>query len=238
LESKNNLIRYLERGHATYCRTRFDSNTLRDHPLPAIMAANRRDTVQVFVHECRERIELFVLDEFGTLFHQRLPRQDSCLVIEHLARMLERSAARLAPGGGASYRIEAEFYRVVPAFGGWQLHAAPPPQAQVVPYLDVQALVDIDAGGATSFALYCDGQEFSSLNHGAGVFEAAARHILERRLSGLRYPIYITDVDLSPRLLAQRPDEPLQTARLLRHKRTIEARLNRLVREGAGRGSR
>ena len=82
--------------------------------------------------------------------------------------------------------------------------------------------------GETRFTLFVNGREFSTMQHGGGVFRAAAAHILERRRAGERYPIYITDMDLSG--LETAADGPRrQTVHYLRYKRRIEERLNQAI---------
>jgi adenylate cyclase class 1 len=51
--------------------------------------------------------------------------------------------------------------------------------------------------------------------------------VLQKRSSGQRYPIYITDVDLSPAMLGSRSGEGVQAIDYLKYKKRIEAKLNR-----------
>jgi adenylate cyclase class 1 len=72
-------------------------------------------------------------------------------------------------------------------------------------------------------------REFSSLEFGEHLFREVARYILERRRSGLHYPIYITDIDLSHRLAGVAGTERLQTVHYLEYKKLIEERLNQAL---------
>ncbi|MGK0172153.1 MAG: adenylate cyclase class 1 [Gammaproteobacteria bacterium] len=90
---------------------------------------------------------------------------------------------------------------------------------------DIQVIGE-QIDGATQFTLFCEGMEFSTLDHGDRVFEALARHIVGKRHGGGRYPIFITDIDLS-RMSERSGSLPtLQTIHYLHYKKRIEERLN------------
>ena len=93
-------------------------------------------------------------------------------------------------------------------------------------YSTVQVIGQEGQEGRPSYTIFCDEVEFSSLEHGKALFHAVARHVLNQRNSGQRYPIYITDVDLAPGLLGMERREELQTVVYLNYKRHIEDRLN------------
>ena len=76
------------------------------------------------------------------------------------------------------------------------------------------------------FTLYCDGKEFSTLEHGKTLFEAVANHVLDLRASRADYPIYITDIDLSGMARAGETSGTPQTIHYLNCKRHLEKRLN------------
>jgi len=80
--------------------------------------------------------------------------------------------------------------------------------------------------GKAMFSIYCDEKEFTSLEYGEQVYDEVARHVLERRKSGLHYPIYITDIDLPRTLLGNDTADHVQTVHFLNYKRNIEERLN------------
>ena len=78
--------------------------------------------------------------------------------------------------------------------------------------------------GVTQFTVYCDGREFSTLEHGEQIFEALAEHIMQRRRGAKQYPIYITDLDLS-----KLDGDRLQTIHYLQYKKKIEDRLAEIL---------
>jgi adenylate cyclase class 1 len=79
----------------------------------------------------------------------------------------------------------------------------------------------------TAFTVYCNEEEFSSLDHGKSLFKEVAKYVLRKRSSGKRYPIYITDVDLSPAMLGARRTDKVQAIDYLKYKKRIEEKLNK-----------
>jgi adenylate cyclase class 1 len=75
--------------------------------------------------------------------------------------------------------------------------------------------------------MYCNDEEFSSLDHGKSLFKEVAQFVLRKRSSGKRYPIYITDVDLSPAMLGARRTDKVQAIDYLKYKKRIEEKLNK-----------
>ena len=124
--------------------------------------------------------------------------------------------------------MEILFYRIMPALGDrptW-LERRNPPRIEVNdPLHDVQAIVEPGEQKRSQVTLYCNQQEFSSLEYGNGLFAAVARYILAQRRLGERYPCYITDLDLSALHGSGRP----QTVQYLRYKTHLEAALNQAM---------
>ena len=93
----------------------------------------------------------------------------------------------------------------------------------------MQAIVEHSPKGEVMYTIYCDHQEFSQLEHGEKVFEMAARYILSMRPSRSRYPVYITDLDLSRSNKHEEKSKNLQTSQYMIQKQVIESRLNEAI---------
>src|SRR5690606_17485403 len=122
-------------------------------------------------------------------------------------------------------------YRVLPDWGdraGCGDRRNPPGLEVSDPLHDVQAIVEPGGQNRPQVTLYCNHQEFSSLEHGSGLFAAVARYILAQRRLGERYPCYITDLDLS----ALHGGGRSQTVQYLRYKARLEAALNQAMAAG------
>jgi adenylate cyclase class 1 len=93
-------------------------------------------------------------------------------------------------------------------------------------YLGIQVIGDATDETRSKLTLFCDGREFSTLEYGENLFREVASHVLERRKGGERYPIYITDIDVSPAFLGLDGKHKPQTIHFLNHKKLIETKLN------------
>ncbi|MCC7412249.1 MAG: class I adenylate cyclase [Gammaproteobacteria bacterium] len=229
-ETWNELRKALQSPTAAFRRLKIAAGSLEDSPLPQLYEINRRDCVQVVLSETAQGTDVYVLDERGALNAQRLPAPALDLAVDQLARFFGCAFERLdvmRAGTAGAPALTVEYYRACRSAGHWRLERIEPPREQRGGYFEVQVIGDVDAAGQTTFTIFCDAIELSSLEHGAGVFDAAARHILARRASGEHYPLYITDLDLSAALLARRGIESLQTVHLLQYKHTIEGYLNK-----------
>jgi adenylate cyclase class 1 len=92
--------------------------------------------------------------------------------------------------------------------------------------MDVQVIGDIDAGELGSFSIFCGKREFTALECGEHLFSEVAEHITHQRRSGSSYPIYITDIDISPAMLGSDKLEGVQTIHFLKYKKRVESLLN------------
>ena len=93
-------------------------------------------------------------------------------------------------------------------------------------YFHVQVIGNV-VDQKTVFTIYCDEREFSSFDHGNSLFRDVAKYVYNKRASGIKYPIYITDLDLAPALLGDRAASHVQIIEFLNYKKRIEQLLNR-----------
>ena len=99
-------------------------------------------------------------------------------------------------------------------------------QAGKASFLDVQVIGDLDDNRNGSLSIFCGNREFSALEYGENLFHEVARYITERRSSGNHYPIYITDIDVSPTMLNSDGLDGVQSIHFLNYKKRIESLLN------------
>ncbi len=227
------LIGYLGRGRTTFGRVVLDRNALNDSLLPLIYKFNKPAVVQFFYRDSGGSLELYVLDEHGSLFHDRNALGGGEHFLSHYRaffdNVLQRQYFQLADFlDERSDGIQIEFHRLGrDGRGQWQVKrveiAREPPRKG---YFDVQVLAEEDESGEPLFTIYCGEREFSSLEHGPRLFDEVARHIVAQRRGGATYPIFITDLDLPPAMFDQYGGGAVPTVEFLGHKREIERRLN------------
>lgn len=231
------LLNALGRPQAAYSPVVIDRYALTDTVLPAIYGRNRSGYVQFFYRPSVEMVEIYVLDERGSLFHQTLPFHDGKALLGQYSRffdsVLNRINFLMQEGQQVSSAEGVEFYLVSrDSEAHYKLERQTPEfPAGNRSYFSLQVIVDVDESGQTVFTLYCGDREFSTLEYGSELFASVVRYVLELRRSGQAYPIYITDIGMSRGVLGEAGVSKVQTIHFLNYKRRIETELNRVLRE-------
>jgi len=220
------LLQHLGQGRQGFTPVVLDRYAQPDALLPLVYRINRPGSVQLVYRVEGERALVYVVDERGSLFRQRVAFHDRAALLSHFRRFFAAIGRRQryeALLEGAEASPEVEYFEAVrdPA-GHLRLVRQQPPREEG-PYVNVQVVAA--EGEGSHLTIYCDEEEFSSLEHGGRLFERVAAHVLRHRRSGQRYPIYVTDVDLPRSLLGGQPGM-IQTVHFLNQKRRTEQLLN------------
>ncbi len=226
------LLEHLGEAHHTVRPIRVERHALQGTDLPLILGQARTHCLQVFYRVQGSLAEITVLDEFNALWRQQQPYRDEQSLLTPLLRFLQsvsyRRNTQLPFEESRLAAMDILFYRLMtPAAGETvNIERRPPPRENVGdPYYDVQAIVEHSERGRSRVTLYCNHQEFSSLEYGAELFAAVAHFILAQRRGAERYPCYITDLDMSGLHGTGRA----QTVQHLRYKAHLEAALNQAL---------
>lgn len=231
------LYKALGQPPARYRQLEFHGRAARDSALAAVYAANRPGRIQIFALPRRECTEVFLLAANGALCHFRHADTDCVSLFDHLSRFFVNVSQRIdADHDPRAARVECHLLK--PAGGGYVLHAVYPGEIDARSYLPLRLFADLDRDRRPEFVAYLDDRQFSTREHGATLFDAIAREILAQRDTGARYPVYITDLELSATLLRARKIDSRDMIELLRHKLRIERKLTSAldrasVRDGA-----
>ena len=228
--NKQKLIEYLARPKKDFYPVLFDNETLSKEILPIIFKRNKEDVVQCFYYIKNQQVTVYILDEKGSLSIQTKPFFDVVGLFKEYQEFFESISGRMAlsrnevQGNNIGFK-EVLFYRVDrDGDAGYKLnqhsinHVVKP-----FGFLRLQVIVEKTESGEV-VTLFCEEQEFSSLEFGEHVYNVVARFVLELRSSHELYPIYITDIDLSASVLSAIPDYA-QTSQYLKYKNIIENRL-------------
>lgn len=231
-ESHAELDQYLSKPLQEFIPIVADRHTLSSTALPAIFPKNRPGKLQLFYETVGSNANVYVLDENGALYHQALPfHDDHALLNQYILffdSVINRQSFNLQDQKILDLLENIEYVKVVRAPSEkWKFERKFINQEKLKRrYFHVQVIGNV-IDNRTEFTVYCEGKEFSSFDHGKHLFREVARHVLERRVSGVRYPIYITDLDLAPLLLGNRSSAPVQIIEYLNYKKRIEEKLNR-----------
>lgn len=228
------LLEHLAQDRTEYNPLRLDRNALEGEDLALILSAGRPACIQVFyrLHEADTQAQITVLDEHGAVWRTQAPFHDESSLLAPLQRFLQsllyRRNAALALES-PQIPLEIIYQQLLPdaPLRAQRLEQRPAPLTQVSqPFYDVQAIVEPGSGQRAYISLYCNHREFSELEYGDNLFSCVARHILAQRNEAVRYPCYITDLDLSALLGDRQPS----VVHYLRYKASLEEALNSALR--------
>lgn len=235
------LLQRLGQPQAQFSRLVVDSFALKKHVLPLMASYNQIDAVQIFYRKNGAGADFYVWDEKGALFffHEQIFQEKPCLrrwqrFIAQVHNRKNLAAAALT--SPASDQLADQSSAVLPIMvyeiiKREQLHCIEIRQLDDQPdqgrYHQVHALVEAVGASEYSYTIYCNHEEFSQLVHGDQLFMKVALYLMSQRQSAERYPLYITDIDLSG--FDQR-GTPLHTVFFLQQKALLEQRLNAALR--------
>ena len=231
LDSYTALLNYLGQPQAAFSPIRMDDQMLDDSPLGLVLEQNREGVLQMFYQVRGGRAQVYILDERGSLFHQRVAFHDRQTLLGQFQNFLDTMRYRLRNMNVPNSLQEDE------AFLYYQINRDNQDQYVLEPvkampcsdthrYMEVQVIGDVEDEQHGSFSIFCGNREFSALEFGNQLFGKVAEHITRKRRSGSHYPIYITDMDVNPALLTKGGLDGVQSVHFLNYKKRIESLLN------------
>ncbi len=102
-------------------------------------------------------------------------------------------------------------------------------QSMPAKFFRIQVIADLNKDGSRRYIIYANEKEFNSFEFGRDIYKKVAQEVISSRPSQQRYPIYITDIDLSPELKEAESSHGIQATQLLKFKHEIERRLNQAI---------
>ena len=230
--SYRHLLKVLSSEQKKFSPVTFDHDANWDTPLPKLYNLNQAQTIQIFFAVENQTVHLYIIDELGSLFTQKMPFYDSQSLISHFSLFfnstIERRNYLMEGKTSARQDIKVEFYLLDKdsdsSCKATYIEVKPEPYAKN--YFNIQVIGNLDDEQKTTLTIFCDDKEFSSLEYGNELFSIVTNHILERRRNRESYPIYISDIDLSQSLLVENDTSHIQTIHFLNYKKRIEDKLN------------
>lgn len=229
LSDRERLMRYLGSGRQHYSPLALDRFALQGHDTALMLRHAHAGEIQVFYRLLPDRqAEISVLDELGALWRSRQMCRDEQTLLLPLLRFLHSIRLRRQVNQSLETSLREEplsIHAIRPAADGMPLRLEPqriPNRGVETDYYAVQAIAETGDDQSLKVSIFCGQREFSELDHGADLFAAAARHILQQRAGADEYPCYITDLDLS----AIDPTGSMQTVHYLRYRQRLEDALN------------
>jgi len=238
-----NLLRYLNAANDSYMPVIIDRYALPKSPLPVIFRNNKPDYIQVYYTVDGRNIDVYVADERGSLFHQIIKNTSEKIFLNQYTRFLKAVTYRQSihihvNSDGSEKNIDncVEYYLLAKNRAG-QIRLMPREYQLEVQknYYHLNIIADIAETGVASYTMYCNDNEYTSLEYGDDVFHEVAKNVMLHRQSGSTYPIHITDIEFSRPQVGKEPTSHLQTIFFLNYKRGIEEKLNQALDDIANR---
>jgi len=244
-DSVAELYQFLSQPQTEFIPIVTDRFTLQNSILPGILAKNKPGSIQLYYETLGNSMgsnstsnstgnsaNLFVLDQYGSVFHQSVPFHDDQALLNQFILFLSNVVNRHRVSG--DYPPVEHFQNIdycrVTALPNGDCRFEPKyldPERLRKSYFHVQVITNM-VDQKPVFTVYCDNKEFSSYDYGKGLFHAVAKYVYDRRRSGEKYPIYITDLDLAPALLGE--PSKVHIIEYLNYKKRIEVALNNEMR--------
>ncbi len=237
-ESISQIFNAFSKPSLKFLNIKFSEFSLQTSPLPAIYQKNKKNSIQFFLQKTKNNIVLYVLDEMGAFFHQKLPLDSLEVVAKHFHCFFQNINERRLLMDEPSleviekeenldeYQIEA--YAIKKTKFTFSASPVVLDEAAAENVYQIQVSGDI-VNKKTAFTFFCDDIEFSSLDWGSKIFREVAKHIIKKRKDRKKYYVYITDLTLSPVLLGKKSGHTAQTVELLKYKKRIEDSLNKAL---------
>ena len=234
VKSIENLEGYLEQPAESFSKVLFDDTNHWPSELPKLYKLNQKSVIQTFYMIENNQAKIIVIDEKGSMFKQYIPYYNTHALITHLNRFYNSILNRKNFMMGEIMEKEIvgiEFYEIVKikksSFNVVKVDVKP--KLNTDNYFDIQVIGSIDEEEKSHLSVYCNNQEFSSLEYGDNVLSVFAEYVLSKRNSKDPYPIYITDIDFSRNILDAIEPQKLQTVHFLKYKKKIEEKLENAI---------
>ncbi|MEJ2611473.1 MAG: class I adenylate cyclase [Candidatus Thiodiazotropha sp.] len=225
LDSFDSLLEELMQPQPLFRRVEFDREILADSPYPTLFAINKPDVIQLYYQVNTHGIDLYILDEQGSLFQQALHTDNPRFLMLQQRRFFNSllQLRNLLTSSEGDLLAEPEFYQLKKDKSQkWHTIIKRAPLAVADDYMEVTLVTDSTASDAKLVSLMCGEREFTQLEYSDGLYSAAANYIHSFRKGAVKYPIYITSIRLS----GFQTQQSLETTYLLNLKKRIEAQLN------------
>lgn len=229
------LLQYLSQGQAEFSQVVIDRYALNAGYLPLIFKINRPGVIQMVFRVDGSFAEIYVADERGSLFNQRVSFFDRGALIDQFktffAAVLTRQRNGISIDDSDMPSPEVEFYEIVKDEDGGRrlVHSLDESVRAARNYFNVQVIGNTGEDDQSRFTIYCNDVEFPGLAHGENLFNAVAAFVLKQRQSAAHYPIYITDIDVPRSMFGGEAGGRIQTIHFLNFKKRIEEQLKQAI---------
>lgn len=222
----------LQKPNLSFAQLTYDRSSEWTHVLPYLYSLNQESAIQLFFKMNKDMIDIFILDERGSLHHQKMDVYKKEILFNHFEQFLQSVDNRMSFITG-DFSLEdkksRQYFEIqhnkkgAPSISQYTWEYA----SNADGYIDIKVIGAMSDDDQNHLSIYCNDKEFSSLEYGDHVFREVTEHVISLRESHQDYPIYITDIDFSSGIFNILEPEEIQTIHFLNYKKKIEDKLNR-----------
>ncbi len=222
LATEQLLLNALASPQEQFSVTYFDQAVLDNTPITHIYSLNRAKVIQLFYYENNGDTSIYIIDEKGALYTKTHSKTIAIHLLKKYSIFLESINNRNLFDKG----LAIEYYQIEK--NATDVFSSKPVRLQVSPSNNALSLriTGEDTNKGIIYTIYCNEKEFSSLDHGNRVFQAAYQYILQIRDNRMDYPIHISDIDMPISVFHIENQGQLQTIHYLKFKEKIEDKFN------------
>jgi adenylate cyclase class 1 len=216
------LLKELASPQTQFRPSYFDQTILANTPIPLIYTFNEAHVIQLFYYQHNNDVSIYIIDERGALYTRKHANTQADCLVSHYSAFLDNLLNR----NFFESSLSIDYYKLHKNSAGmWCCTRAHLKMPVSDKELNLRITGEATAKGIV-YTVYCNEQEFSSLNYGTQVFYVAYQYILTFRRNQEAYPVHISDIEMP--LSAFRIDSPkqLQTIHYLNYKQKIEDKFN------------
>lgn len=255
IPDKKELIRELSYPLPKFSKLIIDQESNDNEILKMIYQKNKENYIQLFYQNHRKTADIYIIDERGSLYHQTTAIESNDIHINHFILFLDSVINRLSfsshfdtyfdegdetsliipldelDDNDSTIELKMEVFEIQKqAPGKFKLSEQfSRLQSMPVQFFKIQVIADVNKDGSRRYNIFANNKEFSSFEFGHDVYSKVAEEVVKTRRNNQRYPIYITDIDLSQELRDAESNNGLQITQLLKFKHEIERRLNQAI---------
>ena len=210
----------------------FDDLTLQNHFLPQLYKQHQQGQIDVYIHTEGNIANIYILDENGALFHATHTFYNIDTIMAHYDAFLYAITQRINSIGYDTQpmrNLSVRFFTLRQSLRCWDTKPFYIDHMQTpISPVDVTVIIEL-VDHQPQYHVFCNDQEFSSLQYGEQLFTRLAEHILSLRVARNHYPLYINDIDIPFQTNLEEPDILPQSINYLQHKILFETRLNAVL---------
>jgi len=221
IETKDLLLQELSSAQPHYSPVYFDNYVLDNTLIPFLYTQISANTIQVFYHNTKNHVILYVIDEKAALFIRQYehakPRQVMSNYLSFLNGLQDR--AKLPDD------IQIKFYEILRNSADvFSCHSVKiKPQASFMD-LNIRVTAEPTTTNQHQMTIFCNDEKFSNHNS-RNIFASVRQYILAFRQTADEYPFHISEIDVPCQILGVDNIKQAHTIHYLKYKQKIEFKL-------------